>query len=79
VLAAARTLQVDAAAGVHVGECDPVVVGGPVVDNSVRLARLGTPGQVLVSRTVVDLAPGSGLEFQPSSADAFALELDAVT
>jgi hypothetical protein len=79
VLSVARTLQIDASAGVHVGECDPTVAGEPVVDTSTRLARLGTSGQVLVSRTVVDLAPGSGLEFQPSSGDAFALELSAVT
>jgi len=72
VVGAARSLEIAARAGVHVGECDPTAAGGPVVEISARLAELASPGEVLVSRTIVDLAPGSGLEFRPSPADAFA-------
>ncbi len=49
--------------GVHVGECDPVSSRGPVVELSAEIAAAATPGEVLVSRTIVDLVPGSGLRF----------------
>lgn len=62
------------AAGVHIGECDPEQFAGPVVDASARLAAAAAPGQVLVTRTILDLVPGSGLEFGPTpSGDAFAV------
>ena len=50
-------------AGVHIGEFDPTVSGGTVAEMSSRLATAAAPGEVLVSRTIVDLVPGSGLEF----------------
>ncbi len=50
-------------AGVHIGELDPAADDGQVVQISRRLAASASPGEVLVSRTVVDLVPGSGLQF----------------
>jgi hypothetical protein len=50
-------------AGVHIGECDVSAVDGPVLDISAAVARAARPGEVLVTRTVVDLVPGSGLQF----------------
>ncbi len=50
-------------AGVHIGEMDPAASGGEVVTISRQLADAAAPGEVLVSRTIVDLVPGSGLHF----------------
>jgi len=54
-------------AGLHTGECalaggDP---GGPVFEVGRVLAAAANPGEVRVSRTVVDLVAGSGLRFAP--------------
>jgi pimeloyl-ACP methyl ester carboxylesterase len=49
--------------GVHIGEWDPASPGGPLSDMSAHIAKAASPGEVLVSRTVVDLVPGSGLQF----------------
>jgi pimeloyl-ACP methyl ester carboxylesterase/DNA-binding winged helix-turn-helix (wHTH) protein len=58
--AASRPL---ASAGVHVGECDLTRPAGPIFDISAAMAARARAGEVLVSRTIVDLVPGSGLEF----------------
>ena len=50
-------------AGVHIGELDPAASNGTVVTISRYLAQAAAPGEVLVSRTIVDLVPGSGLNF----------------
>jgi pimeloyl-ACP methyl ester carboxylesterase len=50
-------------AGVHIGEVDPAIDDGPAVQISRELASAASEGEVLVSRTVVDLVPGSGLRF----------------
>jgi class 3 adenylate cyclase len=50
-------------AGVHIGELDPAASNGTVVTISRYLAQAAAPGEVLVSRTIVDLVPGSGLTF----------------
>jgi pimeloyl-ACP methyl ester carboxylesterase len=50
-------------AGVHIGEVDPLADDGPAVEISREIASAAAPGEVLVSRTVVDLVPGSGLQF----------------
>ena len=50
-------------AGVHIGEHDPALADGPLVEATLAIAATARPGEVLVSRTVVDLVPGSGLEF----------------
>jgi len=50
-------------AGVHIGELDPAASNGTVVRISRDLAQAAAPGEVLVTRTIVDLVPGSGLYF----------------
>jgi pimeloyl-ACP methyl ester carboxylesterase len=50
-------------AGVHIGESDPAATAGPLMDICADIAHAAAPGEVLVSRTVVDLVPGSGLQF----------------
>jgi pimeloyl-ACP methyl ester carboxylesterase len=64
VVAAAMHSGVVARAGVHIGECDLTAPAGPVVDVSSRIAEMAAPGDVCVSRTVVDLVPGSGIRFE---------------
>lgn len=51
--------------GLHTGECDMVagVPRGVVVDIGSGVAALARRGEVLVTRTVVDLVAGSGLRF----------------
>jgi pimeloyl-ACP methyl ester carboxylesterase/DNA-binding winged helix-turn-helix (wHTH) protein len=54
-------------AGLHTGECaleDPDATG-PVFSVGRELAAAAAPGEVRVSRTVVDLVAGSGLRFEP--------------
>ena len=62
-------------AGVHVGECDLSNGTGPILDISAKLADAAHPGDVYVSRTIVDLVHGSGLEF----ADRGALTAQGLT
>jgi pimeloyl-ACP methyl ester carboxylesterase/DNA-binding winged helix-turn-helix (wHTH) protein len=50
-------------AGVHIGEREPGTTTGPIFDISANLADAARPGEVLVSRAIVDLVPGSGLTF----------------
>ena len=51
--------------GLHTGEWDTLrAVGeGPVAAVAARIAALARPGDVVVSRTVVDLVGGSGFQF----------------
>jgi pimeloyl-ACP methyl ester carboxylesterase/DNA-binding winged helix-turn-helix (wHTH) protein/class 3 adenylate cyclase len=51
--------------GLHTGECDMIagVPHGVVVDIGSRVTALAKSGEVLVTRTVVDLVAGSGLRF----------------
>jgi pimeloyl-ACP methyl ester carboxylesterase len=53
-------------AGLHTGECELVAgeMRGVAVDLSSELAAMASAGEVLVSRTLVDLVAGSGLEFE---------------
>ena len=53
-------------AGLHTGEIEirPTDVVGIAVHTANRISALAEPGEILVSRTVVDLTAGSGLEFQ---------------
>jgi class 3 adenylate cyclase len=62
---AARTLGVIVRSGVHTGEIElrNEGVGGIAVNIGARVSGLAEPGEVLASRTVVDLVAGSGLEF----------------
>jgi hypothetical protein len=61
----ARDRALPAAAGVHIGEVDPLDCHGPVLDVADALSRAADAHEVRVSRTVVDLVPGSGLRFEP--------------
>ena len=60
--------------GLHTGECDRLDGPGQglVAGIAARVAALGRPGDVLVSRTVVDLVAGSGLEFTDRGMHALA-------
>ena len=60
-------------AGLHTGECELVAgeMRGVAVDLSSDLAALARPGEVLVSRTLVDLVAGSGLEFESRGPQPF--------
>jgi len=61
----ARRLGLEIRAGLHTGECEirDHDLGGIAVHVGARVAGLADPGEVLVSRTVVDLVAGSGIEF----------------
>ncbi len=63
VTAIARQSRLAARAGVHIGECDVALLDGPVSAISARLAEAAAAHDVYVSRTVVDLLPGSGVTF----------------
>jgi class 3 adenylate cyclase len=54
-------------AGLHTGEIEirPSDVTGIAVHIANRIAAIAQPSEILVSRTVVDLTGGSGLEFDP--------------
>ena len=60
-----KGLKLDVRLGLHTGECDMVagVPHGGVVEIGSRVAALAKCGEVLVTRTVVDLVAGSGLSF----------------
>jgi class 3 adenylate cyclase len=66
----ARRLGVELRAGLHTGEIElrGDDVGGIGVHIGARVGALAAPGEVLVSRTVVDLVAGSGLEFDSRGA-----------
>ena len=63
---ALRDLEVRIRAGVHVGEIETVGadVTGVTVNAAARIAALAGSDEVLVSSTVKDLTPGSGLTFE---------------
>lgn len=60
-------LDLDVRFGIHVGEIElrGEDIGGIAVHIASRVLGRAEPGQVLVSRTVVDLVVGSGIEFTP--------------
>jgi pimeloyl-ACP methyl ester carboxylesterase len=65
IVAHAGALGVEAAAGLHTGECevDGDVLTGVPVQLADGVASVATAGEVLVSSTVRDLVAGSGMEF----------------
>jgi pimeloyl-ACP methyl ester carboxylesterase/DNA-binding winged helix-turn-helix (wHTH) protein len=63
VMAVAQRSRLSVRAGVHIGECEVASGSGPVPEISAAIASAAAEGEVLVSRTVVDLVPGSGLQF----------------
>ena len=62
---AVRTLGMEIRAGLHTGEVEVIGddIGGIGVHIGQRVSSLARPGEVLVSRTVVDLVAGSQIEF----------------
>ena len=68
LVALALQSGVPARAGVHIGECDLAGDSGPIVEISAGIAEAAGAGDVCVSRTVVDLVPGSGLQFEDRGA-----------
>lgn len=62
---ALRAVDLPIRAGVHTGEVEirGGDVGGIAVHTGARIAALGGAGEVVVSRTVVDLVAGSGIAF----------------
>jgi class 3 adenylate cyclase len=67
LLDAARAQGITLRAGLHTGEIElrPPDIAGIAVHIASRVASLADANEVLVSRTVVDLTAGSGLEFEP--------------
>ena len=63
IVTVAERSQIAVRGGIHIGECDPAASNGPIPATSAALAEAAAAGEVLVSRTVVDLVPGSGLQF----------------
>jgi len=61
-----KELGLGVRAGVHMGECTVIDghLGGLPVTIGARIAALAGDSEVLVSRTVKDLVPGSGLVFE---------------
>ena len=61
-----RTLGIETRAGLHTGEVELIGdrIGGIAVHIGARVSAVASPGEVLVSRTVVDLVAGSGIEFE---------------
>ena len=63
---ALRGLGLSVRAGLHTGEVELMgdKVGGIAVHTGARVSAQAGPGEVLVSRTVVDLVAGSGITFE---------------
>jgi class 3 adenylate cyclase len=61
----ARQLGIDARVGLHTGEVEMIGddIGGLAVHLGERVCASAEPGEVLASRTVVDLVAGSGITF----------------
>ncbi|MEP6924246.1 MAG: alpha/beta fold hydrolase [Pyrinomonadaceae bacterium] len=73
ITASARRLGVKVKTGLHTGECDLIgeKVGGVAVRIAEQIAAEAEIGEIVVSRTVVDLVAGSGLQFQEYSVKSF--------
>jgi class 3 adenylate cyclase/pimeloyl-ACP methyl ester carboxylesterase len=67
LLDAAAAQGITLRAGLHTGEIEirPTDVTGIAVHTANRISALAEPSEILVSRTVVDLTAGSGLQFEP--------------
>ena len=66
IMRALSDLGISIRAGVHTGEVELASGGisGIAVHAGARIAALAGPSEVLVSATVKDLVPGSGLRFE---------------
>ena len=59
-------MDINIRAGLHTGQVDlrGDDIAGMAVHIAARVEALASPGEVLASRTVVDLIVGSGIEFE---------------
>jgi class 3 adenylate cyclase len=66
IIEATSTLGIGLRTGLHTGECEVRGddLGGLAVHIAARVGSMAGPGEVFVSRTVVDLVVGSGIEFE---------------
>ncbi len=67
-----RRLHLEIRAGIHAGECEVqgAELAGIALHVAARIVALASPGEILVSQTVRDLAAGSGLRFAGRGAHA---------
>jgi len=75
---AAESLEMVARAGVHTGEVEIAgdETGGAAVHVATAIAALARAGEILVSTTVRDIVPGSGMRFSDAGTRAPAGETD---
>jgi class 3 adenylate cyclase len=62
---AVSALGIEVRIGLHTGECELLdgKISGIAVNTGARVGSCAGPGEILVSRTVVDLVAGAGIEF----------------
>ena len=67
IVQAAADEHIEVRAGLHTGEIElrPDDVAGIAVHIASRISALAAPGEILVSRTVVDLTQGADISFEP--------------
>jgi len=67
----AKGLGLELRAGLHTGEIERHAdgIGGLAVHLAARVQSVAAAGEVVVSRTVVDLTIGSGISYEPRGAD----------
>ena len=65
IRAALQSIEIEVRIGLHTGECELLdgKVGGIAVNTGARVSSHAAGGEILVSRTVVDLVAGSGIAF----------------
>jgi len=70
---AMRALDLEVRIGIHTGECDVLEdkISGVAVNTGARIAASAEPSEILVSRTVVDLVAGAGMEFSDAGVRRF--------
>jgi class 3 adenylate cyclase len=68
----ARSLDLELRAGLHTGEIERRAddISGLAVHLASRVQSVAERGEIVVSRTVVDLTIGSGLSYEPRTSDA---------
>ncbi len=66
IMRAAAQVQLPLRIGIHTGECERrgADLAGIAVHIAARINAIAEPNEILVSRTVVDLTDGSGINFQ---------------
>jgi class 3 adenylate cyclase len=67
----ARSLGLELRSGLHTGEIERRAddISGLAVNLAARVQSVADPGEIVVTRTVVDLTIGSGIEYEQRSTD----------